>query len=380
MSTTPIIFDLLIVYSHHCALSASHPAIDVNTPFSARTHNQSYNLVYSYFLQQCAKNQLTAAFTTSADIIGPGLCSHYWTYTDKKWHKHAQLCTTRQVFDKFAPIDQDLFHRRQLFFSHPQLHPFNHPQLQTLFFDKHQTYQALAQYSLPTIALNQNNLRSYQKAKLQLQKLLLNHPHAQDFSPQIILKDRYGAGGQHIYKFLPHSQATITQTLKKHSQTQFILQPFLKFNQGYLYQNQKVAADIRLIHFNGKIIQSYIRLAQKGNFKCNEHQGGQLIYLPLTQIPTSVTNLAKKISTSLNYSPALYALDFLISNQGNVYFLEGNTSPGLDWNLQKPQNELESKKLIRLISRYFAEQKDNTTVIPSIISIPESKPTTSIIS
>lgn len=377
MSKSPVNFDLLIVYSHQTSLSASHSSIDVNTPFSSQTHNQSYNIVYSYFLQTCAKYKLSAAFTTSADIIGPGLCSHYWTYENKKWQKHAEKCTAHQIFDKFAPVNQDLLDRRALLFSAPHLRPFNYPQLQSLFFDKDETYKALSSFTIPTTAINKNTLLSYQHSYRKLQKIMANHPHPEDFSSQIVLKDRYGAGGQHIYKFNANSHSSIASTLQKDSKIQFILQPFLKFDRGYLHQNEKTTVDIRIIFFNDKIVQSYIRIAQEGNFKCNEHQGGSLIYLPLSQIPTKVVDSAEKISQTINYRPALYALDFLISNQGNVYFLEGNTGPGLDWNLDRRQNELESKKLIRLIIKYFAQQKQlggHSTIVAPTLDKPLSQP------
>ena len=41
--------------------------------------------------------------------------------------------------------------------------------------------------------------------------------------------------------------------------------------------------------------------------------------------------------------------DFIISNNGNIYLLEGNTGPGLDWNLLIRENEIEGQKLIRMI-------------------------------
>jgi len=49
-------------------------------------------------------------------------------------------------------------------------------------------------------------------------------------------------------------------------------------------------------------------------------------------------------------------LDFIISNSGNIYLIEANTGPGLDWNLSIKKNEIESKKLIRIIVKEIARR------------------------
>jgi glutathione synthase/RimK-type ligase-like ATP-grasp enzyme len=127
------------------------------------------------------------------------------------------------------------------------------------------------------------------------------------------------------------------------------MQPFVKFDQGYRYQKTSVSTDIRLIYLGGKTVQTYIRMAKPGDYRCNEHQGGRLKYLALSSIPAAVLKMSEKVAQALGHPESLYALDFIISNNGNVYLLEGNTGPGLDWNLKLKENEREAKKLIRLV-------------------------------
>jgi D-alanine-D-alanine ligase-like ATP-grasp enzyme len=55
------------------------------------------------------------------------------------------------------------------------------------------------------------------------------------------------------------------------------------------------------------------------------------------------------VAEILNKKCSLYTLDFIVSNSGNAYLLEGNTNPGLDWNVNLPENEIEAKKLINLV-------------------------------
>ena len=90
-------------------------------------------------------------------------------------------------------------------------------------------------------------------------------------------------------------------------------------------------------------------MAKTGDFRCNEHQGGLLKYISKNEVPQEVVTTSNKIANVLNKKCSLYTLDFLISNNGNIYLLEGNTGPGLDWNLSIKENEIEAQKLIRII-------------------------------
>ena len=66
-------------------------------------------------------------------------------------------------------------------------------------------------------------------------------------------------------------------------------------------------------------------------------------------MPSKVVAVSRNIAKILNKKSSLFALDFIISNNGNIYLLEANTGPGLDWNLSIKKNEIEAKKLIRII-------------------------------
>ncbi|KKQ90444.1 MAG: hypothetical protein UT14_C0036G0005, partial [Candidatus Shapirobacteria bacterium GW2011_GWE1_38_92] len=126
--------------------------------------------------------------------------------------------------------------------------------------------------------------------------------------------------------------------------------------------------DIRLVYLNGEIVQTYIRVAKSGEFRCNEHRGGTLTYIPLSAIPKIVLKMSNLIAKDLNNKRSLYALDFVISDNGNAYLLEGNTSPGLDWNLTLKHNEIEAKKLIRLVVQQLL-----IWATPPVITGPNSK-------
>ncbi len=344
------LFDVLVVYSHKIATSASFPDSKLKNkyPFSIESKRFHYNKVYAYFLKTCAQLGLKAAFTTSADIVGTGMCNTYWLYEKERWLKKYNLCFSNIIFDKFFPADYSQRKNRRLLFSSPEIRSFSDPYLFKLFFDKIKTFKQFRKSSIPTVAITKNKPAEIRLAISKLKELIDSQKQKADFGKEIILKDRFGSGGYNIYKINDNFAENIFKIIKN-KRNFFIVQPFLLFDKGFQYKNAQELIDIRLIFMGKKIIQTYIRKAKKNDFRCNEHQGGSLIYVHKQTIPLKVIKLAHSLADKLNKPHFLYALDFVISNSGNVYFLEGNCNPGLDWNLALPKNERESKKLIRIV-------------------------------
>lgn len=350
------IFDVLIVYSSCVADSASSSLQSVVAPFGARTGCELYNDVYGYLMAECQKLHIKIAFTTSADIIGSGLCASYWLFKKNCWIKVNARGYARVVFDKVSPTSPMLTKQRNLLFSSPKVKPFNNPSIHAMFIDKLKTYASLGQFAIPTIQIRGTSLHNVQRAGQELQVLLGEQSHLQDFSDEVIVKDQLGSSGNLIYKFAKDQYSAIARELQLHKHKSFILQPFMKFDKGYTHHGIQVAADIRLIYLRGKIIQTYIRIAKKDTFLCNYHQGGTLEYLKQTQIPQVVRAQAKNIMHVLKNNMTLFALDFVVSNDGNAYFLEGNTGPGLDWNPNILSDIGKSKELMRMIAVELARR------------------------
>ncbi len=68
-------------------------------------------------------------------------------------------------------------------------------------------------------------------------------------------------------------------------------------------------------------------------------------------IPKKVLDSAVEIASGLDKKNSLFALDFIVTDGGSIFLLEGNNCPGIDWNLELPKNEKKSKELIRIIVR-----------------------------
>lgn len=221
--------------------------------------------------------------------------------------------------------------------------------LHKLFADKQKTYNTLSPYAIPTLTLTNNSLVSVGRSLHKLKNLIDSHAHPLDFTSQIILKDRFGAGGLNIYKFNSSDLPGIQSALSNHPTVSFIIQPLIKFDRGFKYKKRLVSTDIRLIYLNGQIVSSYIRMAKTGDFRCNQHQGGTLAYLKRSELPKSILAKSTQIARLINKQSSLFTLDFLLSNSGHPYLLEGNTGPGLTWDQNDQIDQRETKKLIRRI-------------------------------
>ena len=355
------IFDVLVVYSEKAARSASSLFDNDKTPFSTASKRNQYNLAYAYFLQVCAKNGLKTAFTTTRDIIGAGKCKSYWEYKNNSWVKVKKEGYSSLIFDKFSPVNKKYFEISASLFSSDLIKPFNNNYLHKLFDDKQATFDTLHSFSIPTVALDSYNYKTITRSIEAIKLLCLSHLQKDDFSKELILKDRFGAGGTNIYKINKNFLEEILAVQEKNKKISFILQPFVKFEKGYEYKKISSATDIRLIYQKGRIIQAYIRTAKKNDFRCNEHQGGIVKYVPIKNVPPAVIECSEKIVSLLNKKNALFALDFIISNNGNIYFLEGNINPGIYWGANSPEDELNTKKLIHFIVKELLRRSQKTS-------------------
>ena len=331
-------FDVLIVYSAYAATSALSKKIGNNSPFALSRTQRDLDNSYAYFLKACRQKRLRAAFTTSADITGPGSCRSYWLYEKSGWLKVARPGRSAVIFDKFAPVNLRQKQQRELMFSSGKVRPFNGPRLYQLFFDKHSTYDALTDAAIPTVLVSKTSIRD-------LRQLLAGHRHPADFTDGYVLKDRFGSVGNHVYQIQSGDTGQIDGILQSNPRIQFILQPLLKFDH-----------EIRLIFMGDKIVQTYIRTAPADGFCCNDHQGGSSVYINESDVPLKVLNMAGDIVGRLPLGDSLYALDFVVSSGGNPYLLEGNTGPGLNWDPAKKIDERKSQELIRIIVAELANR------------------------
>ncbi|MBP9702634.1 hypothetical protein KBD69_03015 [Candidatus Woesebacteria bacterium] len=341
--TTATRLDLLILYNGNTAWSA---ASKTKQPFPLKSINNPCNIAYSYFLDYCRSIGFNAGFSTSSDIIGPGLCSSYWIYQGNTWQKVNKPCQSNVVYDKFSPKNEADLSRQSLFFSRG-IKRYNSEQISQIFFDKNNTHSSLLSHTIPTVAITKPTLSAIKLATTLLTGLAKTGILAGDFGQDFILKDRYGAGGWHVYKISSvNSTKEIQKVMYANQKTSFILQPFALFDRGFVYDNAAVPTDIRMIYLGGQFLFSYLRFPKSGDFRCNEHQGGSSVYIKESEIPLNIKVKADLIADSLK-TKALIALDFIVTNSGTPYLIEGNTGPGLSWDQNNKKEVFKGKKLIR---------------------------------
>ena len=346
--------DILIVYNSTLALSAAVPDSVSLLPFRQDSPQANYNLSYSYFLEACAKRGLTAGFAASNDVSGPGQCTQYWTFRNNAWQKNHAPAFSTQIFDKLSPSTAASRAERDLLLSELRIQPFNDRSLFMMFYDKTLTYEKLAPYTIPTTSVLSSHPDDVNAALERLKVMINEHAHSEDFSPSLILKDRFGAGGNFVFKVTKDYLHSIQILMDNHPTIQFIVQPFLLFDHGFLYKNQRTSTDLRLIFLQDRLLQAYVRLAKGDDFRCNAHQGATLEYVTSNVIPVSVKQMAQEIVSVIAKPLNLFALDFVVSNTGNTYMLEGNCGPGVNWDTGNTADEKMSKQLMDSIITVMA--------------------------
>lgn len=338
-------FDVIVVYNDLAATSPSDASYAGRTPFAKTGENFTYNKSYKYFLQYCKRQGLRAAFATTQDITGSGLFSAVWIF-DKQWKRKKELAQTHLIFDKFSGFAIANVKKYALLMKHPKdIQLFHNEKVREIFGDKLYTFELFPEYAIPTVAIDLSSATRIDAAKKNLGAQLRRHSYPDDFIPNAyVLKDRNGAGGVNIFKVRP--KTNLLKIGAKYPKVQFILQPFIQAS-GFRFGEHVRSIDLRVIICNGVSVQSYIRIAKKGEFRANAKQGGQVEYLTPKQIPKDVARMVRKINSKLPAQNSFYALDFIKSDAGHLYFIEGNATPGLNW--YDDEDERRAKQLMRLI-------------------------------
>lgn len=369
------IYDVIVVYSENMANSVVDNEYVENAPFSSNSSYGIYNDSYRYFLSECEKVGIKACFATSKDIIGPGMVQGFWTYNEV-WRRDERTAYSEIIFDKFTgSVEQK--NKLIKLTSSESIHTFTDKKLFDVFQNKINTYRCFKDFTVPTVKLENLSEDEIILTKKRLNNLLKNHKNQIDFDNGFIIKDRVGSGGNKIFKLnfdkknLAKIKKQYEADLKSEESTEYIMQPFIDCANGFDFAGHHGFIDLRIILLDHTIIQSYIRIAKKGDFKCNEHQGGNLIYIPEEMIPEEIIALTKKIvkKIPLKLNHSVYALDFIKSIAGNTYFIEGNNHPGIDWNHEKKENEEKTKELIKIIVKELKQMiKENQPISASLYS------------
>lgn len=368
-------FDVLIVYSSTHAASAGNIRAG-KTPFANSESFSSYADSYAYLLDQCTASNLRAAFVTLNDIKGPGTAKSYWTHSISGWSRSHGMIKAQIIFDKCSPRTTAQIRQRNLLFSSTQIVPFNEIELYNLFFDKLTLHESLYTVTIPTVEVEAGNLLSADSAITRLEIVKSIHANNEDFDSGYVLKDRYGSGGNNIFPIKYDDRQHIMAIVASNPTVNFVLQPMVMFEHGFSYKNSVGKTEIRLIYMKEKLVQVYLRTAAPQEFLCNGHQGGVVTYVPTRQLSNKIKKAALRTIELLPPHNSLYSLDFVVSDRGNPYLLEGNTGPGLNWDKNDIHDIRGAKKVIRVIVEELLDRvvknKSSKKYLPSSYNIVQN--------
>lgn len=337
-------FDVVIAYDGHIAEGASDKSYRGRTPFARMGEHFEYNKSYEYFLKYCKKVGLRAGFASTTDITAKGLFKAVWIF-EKKWKRMRQLVEASIVFDKFS--NQDTFNAKYDNKLKNNIHGvkyFHDPNIRSIFDNKLKTYNVFPQFAIPTAKIDITSSSTITSAQKVLSSQIKEHRNTDDFTKLFVLKDQYGYGGNNVYRV---KELEGFLKIGKHDKLiSYIIQPLI-LARGFNFSGQKGDIDLRVIVCNGKIQDCYIRIAKSGEFRANASHGGSVVYIDKSDIPKDVIKMTTSINNMLKVKDGFYALDFIKSIEGNLYFIEGNITPGLTW--FNDRDEIKVKQLMRNI-------------------------------
>ncbi len=141
----------------------------------------------------------------------------------------------------------------------------------------------------------------------------------------LVVKATNLGGGKMVY--LAKSSEKLKKILKKHPDTEFILQEFIKNTFDY-----------RIVVLGGKaaVAEKRIRMDKK-EFRNNACRGGKEVFLDVKKVPKKINTLAVQAAKVMDVQVA--GIDIVRSLSGKDYVFEVNPAPGFSI-ADKTSNEL----------------------------------------
>jgi hypothetical protein len=247
-----------------------------------------------------------------------------WIFSKNRFIHHTSPLTCNRLWYKGRNLDLiDKLPRNNTV--------INHPLMEIICTDKYETYKTFPSLCPQTIRIDHpENILSVQDS---LQTDLM------------VIKPLTGSQGHDIQfvhqQELPH--------IRLHPNLfPLIIQEFIE-TAGGIPGLVTTRHDLRVIVMNGEIIQSYIRVPRTHPYLANVSQGGQLLPLPIKNIPTDMYPILSQIEKTFSpYSPRIYAADFGYTTKGPLLF-EINSQPGMPFP-EEPEYHFFHTKLLETLS------------------------------
>lgn len=257
-----------------------------------------------------------------------------WTYNENGWVKIKKTIKPDLIYDKMAGKYDYAFFDLKMELQ-KKCKTFNSPLFRTIADSKLSQYLMFKEIMpITLLAANRNEMKkAFEKIK----------------SNKIVLKPIYGSGGSGII-------INERKKLLKNMSLQFplLVQEFIK-NIGGIpgFTKGSSIADLRMVFLNHKFMYALSRIAKKGSYFTNFHQGAVPIFVPPKAIPESAKKMAQIIINRFSIFPhAQYSIDFYFTDKKKPILMEVNTTPGFDLLYlvaDEKIKEREMKELIKII-------------------------------
>ncbi len=275
--------------------------------------------VYIRLMEFMSEEGWDVYILTRKTYKGKGIFEGGWIFDSGKFVLTKDTLKIDLVFDRTGgmsfPIKGDL------------LHVVNEYDFKALAWDKWATSKVIGEYMPQTFDINGNE---------DLQEIL-----SKIRTDWVVLKPFNGLKGIGIF-IGPKKDALKFKLDNKYNH--YIAQEFVDTSGG-IGGITPGMHDLRIVLVNSVPVWCHVRVPAKGSLLANAAQGGNLTEVEYSNVPESIKNVVKKVSTifSANYDNPIYSLDFGINKDGTPYIFEINDQMGFPkWEMDKRDDFLKA--------------------------------------
>lgn len=283
-------------------------------PFGTRDENDAY----AHLSSLCAEAGMNL-YISHFDNVLPDSSIFSWLYKDSSWQlKKLHLSQISLSYADLPPNEPQANALRKILLEY-NVAIVNDLAMSDSLTDKLLTYQLFPELIPPTIDTCERNVAG---------KLREMSTHSDLSFEKLFLKPRFGERGKGISVF--DFSDLISESVAK--KREYIVQPFLESDAGIPELNIPGRHDLRMLVYNGEIIQLFARTPAANSYVSNYACGGKILHFEINQLPKKFRELALIVDERLRrYRPRLYSVDAGIGRSGKIWLYELNTMPGIVW-------------------------------------------------
>ncbi len=297
-----------------------------HTPQAKPFNKENENGTYEHLSLRCKQKGINLYIAHFANALNDAAVLT-WTFKNGRWNMvelpAAEIAVSYADLPQNFPKANEL---RNLLITNG-VFCINNLQMSDTLTDKILTYHLFPGLVPPTFDTSVPNLGT---------RLLAASNHPDLRTDKIILKPRYGERGRgiEVIDFLEVDSERVR------SMENYIVQPLIESDSGIPELGIPGRHDLRMLLYNGKVMDFFVRVAPSDNFICNQSHGGTIAYYQLKELPAQFKHIAYEVDQSLHtYMPRYYSVDVGVGRSGKIWVYELNTMPGVVWNASGTDKE-----------------------------------------